>query len=115
MGFGAEVEIPPLQVANRQHYAALLNVLAQTDRAAIVEADGRIDTVGVALRATDRAAHEVPAFRGTRHTSALRYSYDTPSALVFAVSSAGPVSVFRGGQLISAAAPTAPEDESESG
>lgn len=109
-GFGAEVRIPPLHIANRQHFAALLNVLAQTDRAAIVEPDGRVDTVGVALRTSEAAARAIPAFRGTRHTSALRYSYDTPSALVFVVSSAGPVSVLREGRLITAAAPTAPED-----
>ena len=34
---------------------------------------------------------------GTRHTSALRFSADEPGALVFVVSSNGPLSVFRHG------------------
>ena len=46
------------------------------------------------------AEADVPAFRGTRHTSARRYSHDDPAAVVIAVSEDGPVSVFRNGAMV---------------
>ena len=39
-------------------------------------------------------------FLGTRHTSALRFTADEPSTLVFVVSSSGPLSVFCRGERL---------------
>jgi len=108
VGLGASTTLPPLDLTQPAHFAAILNVLAQTDRAAVVTAEGRLDQIGVALRSSPEAVEHVATYRGTRHTSALRFSYDEPSTLVFVVSSSGPVSVLRGGTVISVAANTAP-------
>lgn len=107
VGLGASRPVPALSLTQRHHFAAILNVLAQTDRAAVVTADGRLERIGVALRPSDEAVAAVAAHRGTRHTSARRFSYDEPSTIVLAVSSAGPVTVFRGGDIISVATSTA--------
>ena len=103
LGFGAAITIPPLDFARREHFPAALSVLAQTDRAALVGPHGRVEHVGVALRWSDEAIDRVAPYRGTRHTSARRFSYDEPTAVVFATSSSGPVSVFGGGDVIAAA------------
>ena len=100
LGFGASVAIPPLDLSRRAHFAPLLNALSQYDRAALVDSHGRLATVGVHLRSSERSRREVPSYRGTRHTSALRFSADEPSAAVFVVSSSGPLSVFRQGRRL---------------
>jgi DNA integrity scanning protein DisA with diadenylate cyclase activity len=46
------------------------------------------------------AEKSVAAYRGTRHTSGRRYSYDDPLATVIAVSDDGPVTVFRNGGVL---------------
>jgi hypothetical protein len=46
------------------------------------------------------AEEEVDALGGTRHTSGRRYSFDDPSATVVAVSTDGPVSVLRRGEVL---------------
>ncbi len=102
LGVGARAAIPPLDVTQREHYAALLSVLAQSDRAALVSHRGCVDSIGIALRCSDEALRNVPAYRGTRHTSARRFSYDEPAAVVFTVSSAGPVTVFHRGAAVGA-------------
>jgi hypothetical protein len=56
--------------------------------------------LGVLLVASPASEFEVEAFRGTRHTSARRYSYDDPSAVVVVVSEQGPVTVLRAGRII---------------
>ena len=47
-----------------------------------------------------RSARDIEAFRGMRHTSALRYSADDPSATLIVVSEDGPVSVIRNGEVL---------------
>ena len=58
---------------------------------------GTLRHLGVRLVPTAEAESEVAPFRGTRHTSALRYSYDDPHATLIVVSEDGPVSVLRNG------------------
>src|SRR5262245_16835704 len=100
VGFGSAVAIPSLDLGRRSHFAALLNALAQFDRAALVDEDGCVRTVGVHLRTTERSRREIPPFRGTRHTSALRFSADAPNTVVFVVSSSGSLSVFWQGRAL---------------
>jgi hypothetical protein len=94
LGFGAAAKIPPLDLTNRAHYPALLSALSQYDRAALVDGLGRVRTLGVHLRTSEGSRREIAPFRGTRHTSALRFSADTPNAAVFVVSSNGSLSIF---------------------
>lgn len=100
LGFAASVAIPPLDLTRRAHFASLLNALAQYDRAALVDSRGRLATVGVHLRSSERSRREVAPYRGTRHTAALRFSADEPAAAVFVVSSGGQLSVFWHGRRL---------------
>jgi len=99
-GLQAAVSIPALDLRRRSHFAALLNALAQYDRAALVDPDGRIRTVGVHLRSTEQARRTIPPFRGTRHTSALRFTATETSTIAFVVSSNGALSVFCRGERL---------------
>ena len=92
--------IPPLSVRRREHFPAILSALAQTDGAALVDPDGRISTLSTTLLVSAEAARIVPAVKGTRHTSARRFSFDQPSTLVAVVSDDGPVSIFQAGARI---------------
>jgi DNA integrity scanning protein DisA with diadenylate cyclase activity len=75
-------------------------VLAQTDGAALFDGVGKLVELGVLLMPTPESEDEVDAIGGTRHTSARRYSHDDPDALVIVVSEDGPVTLFRGGEVI---------------
>jgi DNA integrity scanning protein DisA with diadenylate cyclase activity len=55
--------------------------------------------ISVRLVPTSEAEVGVDGFRGMRHTSARRYSYDDPGATVIVVSEDGPVTVFRAGAV----------------
>jgi hypothetical protein len=93
------VEIPSLDLTRRTHFAALLNAPSQYDRAALVDQAGIVTTVGVHLRSSE-LSRAIPPYGGTRHTSALRFTADEPTAIAFVVSSNGPLSVFvRGARL----------------
>ena len=111
LGTGASIELMALDMTERLHFAAALNMLAQTDRAALVEVSGVIRRIGIALRPSAAANDQVPPHKGTRHTSALRFSYDAPNTLVFVVSSSGPVSVMHAGRIISVASTTPPAEQ----
>ena len=77
-------------------------MLAQVDGAAFFTADGSLTRLGSRLLPTVEARAAVPAYRGTRHTSGRRYSYDDPHATVVVVSEDGPVTVMRAGKILGA-------------
>ncbi len=91
---------PEIQVGHPADLAPLYHVLRQVDGAAVFDEAGVLRHLGVRLVPSATAETDVPAFRGTRHTSARRYSHDDPDAVVIAVSEDGPVSVFRNGLLV---------------
>lgn len=93
-------EPPPLQIDRPTDLAPLRHVLTQTDGAALFDPSGRLLALGVLLIPTPEAETTVGALGGTRHTSARRYSHDDADAVVIAVSEDGPVTVFRGGDVI---------------
>ena len=93
-------EPPPLRIDRPTDLAPLRHVLSQIDGAAMFDADGRLVELGVRLVPTMQAEGAIGAVGGTRHTSARRFSYDDPDAVVIAVSEDGPVSVFRGGDVV---------------
>src|SRR5439155_23615183 len=84
---------PPLRMRTPSHLAPLRHALAQVDGAAVFDADGVLRQLGVRLVPSDVAEQTVESLRGTRHTSARRYSHDDPLATVIAASDDGPISV----------------------
>lgn len=96
---------PPLRVTHPADLAPLRHVLGQVDGAALFDEDGTLLEIGVRLVPSAAAEVEVEGFRGTRHTSGRRYSFDDPTATVIVVSEDGPVTVLRGGRILGASAP----------
>jgi DNA integrity scanning protein DisA with diadenylate cyclase activity len=91
---------PPLRIGTATHLAPLRHALAQVDGAAVFDGDGVLRQLGVRLVPSRTAERAVEALRGTRHTSARRYSHDDPLATVIAVSDDGPLTVFRAGAVL---------------
>jgi DNA integrity scanning protein DisA with diadenylate cyclase activity len=91
---------PPLDIHNAFHLAPLRHVLSQVDGAAVFDGLGVLRHIGVRIVPSVEAEHAVAWLGGTRHTAALRHSYDDPSATVIAVSEDGPVTVMRAGAVV---------------
>jgi hypothetical protein len=91
---------PPLQIRRPTALAPLRHALAQVDGAAVLGPDGTLRQLGVRLVPSPAAEGSVDAFRGMRHTSGRRYSFDDPMATVIVVSEDGPVTVLRNGELL---------------
>ena len=91
---------PPLEIQNASHLAPLRHVLAQVDGATVFDAGGTMRELGVRLVPSLDAVTDVSGFRGMRHTSGRRYSYDDPNATVIVVSEDGPVTVLRAGEVM---------------
>jgi hypothetical protein len=91
---------PALRVGTPFHLAPLRHALSQIDGAAVFDQDGVLCQLGVRLVPSLDAEDRVDPLGGTRHTSARRYSYDDPSALVVVVSEDGPVTAFREGKVL---------------
>ena len=100
---------PPLRVERPSNLAPLGHVLSQIDGAAIFDGDGVLTHLGPRLVPSRTAEQNVEPMGGTRHTTARRYSYDEPGALVIAISEDGPVTVFRSGEVLGRSRPDASE------
>lgn len=97
---------PPLSIVSSIDLAPLRHVIAQIDGANLFDKSGTLTEIGVRLVSSPRAEREAAGFRGMRHTSGRRYSFDDPAATVIVVSDDGPVTVFRSGKILGASAPT---------
>lgn len=91
---------PEFMIHRPADLAPLYHVLGQLDGAAVFDEAGTLRHLGVRLVPSNTAEEVVDPYRGTRHTSALRYSYDDPAAILIVVSEDGPVSVLQAGQRI---------------
>lgn len=91
---------PPLHLDHPTDLGPLRHVLGQVDGAAVVDSTGVLRQLGVRLVPSEEAERSIPPLGGTRHTSARRYSFDEPDAIVVAVSEDGPVTVFRAGRVV---------------
>lgn len=98
---------PPLTIRRPSDLGPLRHVLTQLDGAALFDADGRLVDLGVRIVPSVVSEDGVGPIGGTRHTSARRYSFDDPSAVVIVVSEAGPVTVFRRGEIVGRSEPVA--------
>ncbi|MEO7428830.1 MAG: diadenylate cyclase [Acidimicrobiales bacterium] len=103
--------LPPfLDIRRPMALAPLRHALSQVDGAAIFDASGTLRQLGVRLVPSADAEETVEGYRGMRHTSARRYSFDDPNATVIVVSEDGPVTVLRSGELLGASPPAATND-----
>ncbi|HAS09027.1 MAG TPA: hypothetical protein DCS55_00670 [Acidimicrobiaceae bacterium] len=91
---------PELRIQRPYDLAPLRHGLAQSDGATVFDADGVLRRMGIHLVPSRDAEEHVRPLGGTKHTSALRYSYDDPDAVVIAVSDDGPVTVMRHGLVV---------------
>jgi hypothetical protein len=95
---------PALEICRASDLAPLRHALAQVDGASLFDVEGTLCAIGVRLIPSAHAELNIAPFRGTRHTSARRYSADDPGATVIVVSEDGPVTVMRAGHLLGASA-----------
>ena len=95
---------PALRIGTPFHLAPLRHALSQIDGAAVFDHDGTLRQLGIRLVPSLAAEDRVDPIGGTRHTSARRYSYDDPAAVVIVISEDGPVTVFREGKIIGSSA-----------
>ncbi len=91
---------PPLSISRAADLAPLRHVLGQVDGAAVFDGAGRLRQLGVRLVPSAEAESDVEGYRGMRHTSARRYSFDSPQATIVVVSEDGPVTVLRNGDVV---------------
>lgn len=96
---GAEIVPPTLAVTSDKERPAIVHALSQLDRAVLVHPAGGLAALNVLLLAPN-VPNDVRFDGGTRHNSAGRFSSAEPRALVFVVSSDGPVTVFQAGNVI---------------
>jgi len=91
---------PPFEITTPEDLGPLRHVLALVDGAAVFDATGTLRELGVRLVPSAASEADIEAYRGMRHTSALRYSADDPTATLIVVSEDGPVSVIRNGEVL---------------
>jgi len=80
--------------------AVLQHVVTYTDGAVILEPGGIILGVGAHLKYSTASIQAIAPYKGTRHTSARRFTYDYPETIAFVVSDDGSVTVFAAGKII---------------
>ena len=97
---GLDISASGMYATDKGHYGALRSILRQYDGALLISPNGQVQSIGYHLKYTKKAEKFIKQVRGTRHTSAKRYSFDQASAVVFVVSEDGPVSVFSDGAKV---------------
>lgn len=97
---------PRLRLDNVGEEAALAHALAQTDGAALFDSSASLIALGIRLAPSADAERSIGTLHGMRHTSALRYSHDDPSAVVIVVSESGPVTLMHRGRALTSVDPT---------
>lgn len=79
------------------HQQMLKQYITYNDGAVIINNENRILGGQTHLSYSDNSKKMIEAYAGTRHTSARRFSYDYPQAIIVTVSMDGPVSIFSDG------------------
>ncbi|MDX1621967.1 MAG: DNA integrity scanning protein DisA nucleotide-binding domain protein [Nitriliruptorales bacterium] len=90
----------PVNVTNHLHLPAFLSAVAQTDGALLLGPKGEALAYGATLLPSDDAVDRIAPSRGTRHTSAHRFSFDHPTAVLVVVSEDGPLTLYSAGERI---------------
>lgn len=94
---GQNIKKLNISILDEKKNASLCNYLSLADGAIFLDLHGVILRVGVHLKNSKKSIETISEFKGTRHTSAKRFSFDKNEALVFTVSSDGLVSIFADG------------------
>ncbi|MCU1346929.1 MAG: hypothetical protein JWL70_3195 [Acidimicrobiia bacterium] len=103
--FERRLPAPPLlRIGRPADLAPLRHALGQLDGAAIFDGAGTLRHLGVRLVPSPEAESDVEGYRGMRHTSGRRYSFDDERATVIVVSDDGPVTVLRAGEVLGSSA-----------
>ncbi len=89
-----------MKVGSDRSVAILRHLLIYTDGAVILDAQAQVIGIGTQLKYSEVSKRLIEASAGTRHTSAQRFSYDFSKAVVFVISSDGPVTIFSDGVSI---------------
>ncbi len=89
-----------LSIVNDSHTQMICHLLSQVDGATYLDPRGNLLRTGVQIKYSDRARDLIPEMRGTRHTSAIRFSYDFEECIIITISEDGPVTVFSSGASI---------------
>lgn len=86
-------------VNNANELNTLKNLLSDTDGAMFIDKDGNFLNYGVHLSYSTKSKQLIKQeiSKGTRHSSASRYSFDHPQCLIITVSEDGPVTIFSDG------------------
>ena len=100
---------PGFSIERPADLAPLCHILGQVDGAAVFDEAGTLRHLGVRLVPSPDAEADVGPYRGTRHTSALRYSYDDQTATLIVISEDGPVSVLQRGLRLGRSSTSASE------
>lgn len=79
------------------HQQMLKQYITYNDGAVIINHENKILGGQTHLSYSDRSEKMIEAYSGTRHTSARRFSFDYPRAIIVTVSMDGPVSIFSDG------------------
>lgn len=95
--------LEPLQLSfmDESHIKLIFHLLAQTDGATFINQQGVLMSSGVQIRYSSKSKKIIPNYKGTRHTSSIRFSYDVSHAIVITISEDGPVSIFLNGVNLS--------------
>lgn len=79
------------------HQQMLKQYITYNDGAVIINRDNKILGGQAHLSYSDYSEKMIEAYSGTRHTSARRFSFDYPEAIIVTISMDGPVSIFSDG------------------
>jgi len=113
--YAKKIDLQPLRLrVEAGYFSAVQHLLNQHDGATIISPTGEILATGVQLQSSDKARLLIPETRGTRHTSARRYSFDEARVVVVTVSQDGPVSVFSDGVQLGEVRPYSAHDDEQS-
>ncbi|HNX60197.1 MAG TPA: diadenylate cyclase, partial [Spirochaetota bacterium] len=86
-----------LDFTNPHHHDMILSYLRQIDGATFISSEGTMICSQIHLGYSDRSASFISQKKGTRHTSAQRYSYDKPDCIAITVSEEGPKTIYSDG------------------
>ena len=89
-----------LSIMNESHSKMIFHLLSQMDGATFLSPKGNLIKTGIQLKYSSHSRELINEYRGTRHTSSLRFSYDWDDVIVITISEDGPVTVFSSGANI---------------
>jgi DisA bacterial checkpoint controller nucleotide-binding len=84
-------------ILDEKRSSIFCHFLSQIDGATFLDEHGQFVRTGIHLKNSNKSRALIPELKGTRHTSAQRFSYDYSNCLVITVSSDGPVTIFSDG------------------